>query len=234
LDCQEGKRRMMELSVDTIEHQGWMARQRIPTGAGPFPMVLMLHGLTGDENAMWVFAGRIPENAWVLAPRGLYPSPLGGYSWHPPITKTWPWMMDFEPAEKALLDWLTPTNFPRVDFTRLTLLGFSQGAALAGAIALSHPERITALAGLSGFLPEGAAALVGLQPLKDKSAFLAHGTRDELVPVERAREAVQLLQIAGAQTIYCEDDVGHKLSASCFRSLENFLKRPAGPQPDCA
>ena len=225
---------MNDLSVQTIEMGGWAARQRVPTGDGPFPLILLLHGWTGDENAMWVFAGRMPEEAWVLAPRGLYPTPLGGFGWHPQLSTAWPSMADFQPAVEALLEWLRPANFPMVDFTRLTLVGFSQGAALAGAIALTNPDRVEALAGLSGFLPEGAAALTGGRPLDGKSAFLAHGTRDELVPVERARQAVQLLQAAGAQVTYCEDDVGHKLSAACFRSLESFLKRQAGARPDCA
>jgi predicted esterase len=55
--------------------------------------------------------------------------------------------------------------------------------------------------------------------------FVAHGTRDELVPIERGRHTVQTLEQAGAQVTYCEDDVGHKLSAACFRALEAFFKK---------
>ena len=55
--------------------------------------------------------------------------------------------------------------------------------------------------------------------------FLAHGAFDEIVPVGRAREAVKLLGQAGAQVTYCEDDVGHKLSLSCFQSLQTFFVR---------
>jgi predicted esterase len=54
---------------------------------------------------------------------------------------------------------------------------------------------------------------------------MAHGTQDALVPVARARQARQILLEAGAQVTYCEDDVGHKLSASCFRGLETFFAR---------
>jgi predicted esterase len=53
---------------------------------------------------------------------------------------------------------------------------------------------------------------------------MAHGTLDELVPVVRARQAVALLQQAGAQVDYCEDNVGHKLSATCFRSMQVFFE----------
>ena len=103
-------------------------------------------------------------------------------------------------------------------------VGFSQGAALAYTFALLYPEGVSSLAGLSGFLPDGALTLAKGQPLKRKPIFLAHGTQDELVPVKRARQAVKLLEQAGAQVTYCEDDVGHKLSVSCFRGLESFFR----------
>jgi predicted esterase len=32
------------------------------------------------------------------------------------------------------------------------------------------------------------------------------------------------LEQAGANVTYCEDEVGHKLSAACLRTLKDFLK----------
>jgi phospholipase/carboxylesterase len=82
------------------------------------------------------------------------------------------------------------------------------------------------LAGLAGFLPEGSADWVGSRRLDGLPVFIAHGAQDELVPVVRARQAVETLQQAGAQVTYCEDDVGHKLSANCFRALQAFYEDP--------
>ena len=58
-----------------------------------------------------------------------------------------------------------------------------------------------------------------------KRGFVAHGTRDELVPVEKARHSVQLLEQGGTQVAYCEDEVGHKLSVDCFSALASFMQR---------
>jgi phospholipase/carboxylesterase len=207
----------------SISLDGWTFRQRLPSTAGLHPVIVMLHGWTGDENAMWIFSGRLPQNALLIAPRGLHPTPMGGYGWHPHKAE-WPGVDDFRPAVQGLLDFLTPQNFPQADLTQFYLLGFSQGAALAFSLALLYPERVGAVAGLSGFLPEGAAALSVSLPLKKKPVFMAHGTLDELVPVVRARQAVALLQQAGAQVDYCEDNVGHKLSATCFRSMQVFFE----------
>ena len=104
-------------------------------------------------------------------------------------------------------------------------MGFSQGAALAYTMAMMYPERIASLAGLSGFLPDGATTWLGPNRLKGLPVFIAHGTEDELVPIERARLSVELLEKAGATVTYCEDNVGHKLSAKCFRGLEAFYQQ---------
>jgi len=32
-----------------------------------------------------------------------------------------------------------------------------------------------------------------------------------------------MLERAGASVAYCEDEVGHKLSANCLHALENFF-----------
>jgi len=209
-----------EISID-----GWVVRIRKPSGSGPFPVLLMLHGWTGDENSMWVFAPRLPANALLVAPQGLYAASLDGYGWHAAHTKPWPWVDDFIPAVNRIFEIFTETYLPDGDFSQLHLIGFSQGAALAYTMTLLYPERVTSLAGLSGFLPDGASSWLRPERLKGLPVFLAHGTVDNLVPVERARKSAEMLESVGAQVSYCEEDVGHKLSAKCFHSLEAFYKR---------
>ncbi len=203
----------------------WVMRVRQPAGPGPFPVLLLVHGWTGDENSMWVFAPRLPQNALLVAQRGLYPSANGGYSWYPKLNKPLPWVDDLLPAANQVFDTLTTVNFPLGDFSSLHLVGFSQGAALAITMAIVHPERVSSLAVLSGFLPDGASAWLKPGLLNGLPVFVAHGTQDERVPVERARAAVAQLEGAGARVTYCEDNVGHKLSATCFHGLEAFYKK---------
>jgi phospholipase/carboxylesterase len=59
--------------------------------------------------------------------------------------------------------------------------------------------------------------------LEGKPFFVAHGTRDETVNVERARASIAILEQAGAIVTYCEDEVGHKVSANCLRALREFF-----------
>jgi phospholipase/carboxylesterase len=193
---------------------------------------LLIHGWTGNENVMWIFTYRLSPRYLILAPRGLYPAPEGGYGWEPRLQPSWPKVEDFRPAIDDLLyllddlgngDNRSLSNVVRPDFSKLNILGFSQGAALAYTLALLYPERVQRLAGLAGFLPEDAADLVGSRPLLDKPVFIAHGRLDKRVPVERARTSVSLLEEAGANVSYCEGEVGHKLAAPCFKRLEQFF-----------
>ena len=115
--------------------------------------------------------------------------------------------------------------FPDSDCSSVSMVGFSQGAALAFAFGMLFPARVNLIAGLSGFMPQGAEAIARNKPLRDKHIFLAHGSQDQIVTVDRARSAVKVLESAGAEVSYCEDDVGHKLSTSCYQGLQNYFER---------
>ena len=208
--------------VVTRQIGAWILRQRTPESPGIHPLVLMLHGWTGDENAMWIFAKRLPQKAVIAAPRGIYSTPVGGYGWHEHQLGHWPSLNDLQPAAQAINELFIEQNFPSADIEHIHLVGFSQGAALSAGFCLLYPQRAASLAMLSGFMPEDIQEVVKTRPLSGMPAFLAHGSRDERVPVEKARQAVSNLEEAGADVVYCEDDVGHKLSVSCFSSLERF------------
>ena len=215
----------MSIDIKTISINNWVMRIQRPAGSGSFPVLLMLHGWTGDENSMWIFSQNLLKGTLLIAPRGIYKTKVTGYSWHPEITKSWPRISDFMPAVEALTSMISGNNFPDGDFSELHIIGFSQGAALAYTIACVYPSQVASLAVLSGFLPDGATAILTPGRLNGLPVFIAHGTEDDLVPVERARTSVGLLQDAGANVIYCEDEVGHKLSSKCLRALEAFYNK---------
>jgi predicted esterase len=102
-------------------------------------------------------------------------------------------------------------------------MGFSQGAAMSNLLTILHPQSIRKTGILAGFVPSGLDELIAKRPLAGKPFFVAHGTKDETIPVDRARASIELLEQAGAHVTYCEDEVGHKVSLTCLRSLRDFL-----------
>jgi len=87
-----------------------------------------------------------------------------------------------------------------------------------------YPERVRSLAALSGFLPEGATDMLSQNKFNGKPIFVYHGRRDEMIPVERAHQAVATLKSANANVTYCESDAGHKASKECLKEMEKFFE----------
>jgi phospholipase/carboxylesterase len=215
-------------STSLITRNEWTLRVRESTRSSP-RLLLLIHGLTGDENVMWVFAQNLPGDYWMIAPRAPYLSGMeqGGYSWYPPesVTENRPGMQQLQPAAEALIDMVDEyAASAGLDSGRLDLIGFSQGAALCSALAFLYPQRIRKVGMLAGFVPGGVEPFLVQRPLEGKPFFIAHGTRDETVKIEEARAAAAILEEAGAQVTFCEDDVAHKVSVSCLRGLRDFFR----------
>jgi phospholipase/carboxylesterase len=191
-------------------------------------LLLLLHGWTGDENSLWIFVRNFSEDYWIVAPRAPFPSKQtgGGYSWRPsrPGSEAWPNLDDLRPAAQALIPLIDSyAKETDLDSSRFDVIGFSQGAALANTLVLLHPERIRRAGILAGFLPAGSESLLQSHPLKGKPIFVAHGSLDETVKIDVARQSVKMLEMAGADVTFCEDKVGHKVGTHCLRALEAYF-----------
>lgn len=187
----------------------------------------MVHGWLGDENAMWAFASTLPPNALAISMRAPFESE-GGYGWMVPDEKagTIPHERggSLEHGLAALDEFVRrlPGEFP-VDTEKVSLVGFSQGAAMSYALALSHPPLVSGVAALSGDLPEQARRWVSPGRLKARPVFIAHGENDNVVPIEEAIGARDAMLLCGAAVTYRSYDIGHKLSAQGMRDLKSWL-----------
>jgi phospholipase/carboxylesterase len=218
---------MQAVSNTTLEvFENWTLRVRQPAQT-PARLLLMLHGWTGDENSMWVFTRNFPTEYLLLAPRAPHPAPQGGYSWRPPRADSFgrPSLEDMQESAEALIRLVDAyAAQSQVDASRFDVLGFSQGAALSNVLACLHPQRVRKAGILAGFMPSGMEGIISKKPLAGKTIFVSHGTQDNMVPIDRARASMSLLEQAGADITYCEAEVGHKVSADCLRGLETFFK----------
>ncbi len=216
---------MTQFQTYLVTFESWTLRVH-PATETPPRLLLLIHGWTGDENSMWVFARNFPPRYYMLAPRAPRAAQEKGYTWRAPRPGTHgaPTLEDFRPAAEALIrlvDAYVPTV--RVDAAQFDVMGFSQGAAVTNALALLYPSRVRRAGILAGFMPLESESFIAQRPLEGKPFFVAHGTQDELVPVDKARLSIEALERAGAQVTYCEADVGHKVSADCLRALEKFF-----------
>lgn len=212
-------------NTELLEFNGWTMRVRVASIANP-RLLVMLHGWTGDENSMWVFARRLPADFWIIAPRAPHAAEPQGFSWRPPQASTFgrPSLETLFPAAEGLIRLIDEYSAAvKVDAIHFDVMGFSQGAAMTNVLGLLYPQRVRKMGVLAGFVPAGLDDHIARKPLTGKNIFVAHGTQDEMVPIDRARASMELLEQAGATITYCEDEVGHKLSSNCLLALETYL-----------
>lgn len=202
-----------------LVHSPGALTYRLKEGMGA--PIILLHGLTGDETAMWPFLSALPPGRPVAAPRAPYPWAEGGYGWVEGVGRG---LDAYGPASHALAR-LVQTLGPG----RPILVGFSQGAAMAFAATALRDIDPQAVVALSGFVPQGSLA-----GMRDRPVYWAHGLRDGRVPIEAARGDVRRLRDAGAQVEFCESNVGHKVGVECLRGLRTWLadvENAARPTP---
>jgi len=222
----------VQTATDTelINFNGWTLRVRPSRSSNP-RLLVMIHGWTGDENSMWVFTRGLSPDYWIVASRAPHTAEPIGYSWRPLQPGTWgmPSLEQLYPAAEGLIRLMDEyTASVKVEAPTFDVMGFSQGGAMVNVLGMLFPQRIHKMGVLAGFVPSGLDEHIAKKSLAGKNVFVAHGTKDEMVTVERARASMQLLEQAGANIIYCEDEVGHKLSKDCLRALEAYLSSPSG------
>jgi phospholipase/carboxylesterase len=212
-------------NTELISFGDWTLRVRASQSPNPRLLVL-LHGWTGDENSMWIFTRGFSPDYWMMAPRAPHDANPNGFSWRPLQASTFgqPNLEMLLPAALRLINLIDEYSASvKLDALQFDLIGFSQGAAMVNLMGILYPHRVRKMGVLAGFVPAGLEKLIQQKPLAGKRIFVAHGTQDQLIPVDRARASMELLEQAGAQITYCEDEVGHKLSVNCLRSLETYL-----------
>jgi phospholipase/carboxylesterase len=181
----------------------------------------MLHGRSGDEDAMWIFSRTLPKEWLVVSPRGIKPDPAGGYAWHPRQRDEWPPLSMFDEAVAAVVHFIrTLPELYDADPNQVFLMGFSQGAATAYATAMRHPGLVRGIAGLVGFVPVESDAAIETRVLRELPIYIAVGKEDPFIPISRARGCAETLRASGADLAYHEYEAGHRISAQGMRDLK--------------
>lgn len=203
----------------------WIFRIKTPSHKSEQPkFMLLLHGHLGNEKSMWILTNRLPESYTYIAPRAPVKTGENQYSWHE-ISTQWPSLDHYKDLVDQLLDRLTSwSNNNDLECESFDVMGFSQGAVMAYALTFLYPEKIGKIAALASFIPQSWKPEIDSKSIKNKSFFIAHGTEDEIIPIEKASKAASWLEDRGADVTFCKANIGHKISADCFKGLGKFFE----------
>ena len=104
------------------------------------------------------------------------------------------------------------------------LLGFSAGMMMASSLLLDDPARYAGAVLLSGAIPFEAGIDTSPQRLAHKPVFHAHGTFDDVIPLERVARTVRYLrEQSGAELTDREYPHAHAISRRELSDIAAWL-----------
>ena len=209
----------------------------LETSPNPTAAVIWLHGLGADGND---FVPIIPELHLPKNPaiRFIFPSapsmPVtvnGGYvmpAWYDIIGRN---LMDQEDAEgtkrsaASIVELIDREVQRGIAYKNIVLAGFSQGCAMALYVGLRLPHELAGIIALSGYLP--LAITLNLEKHaanQNTPIFMAHGTYDPVVVLDRAQASYAMLEASGYEVEWNEYPMEHSVNHEELKDISRFLQ----------
>jgi phospholipase/carboxylesterase len=195
------------------------------------PLLIMLHGYGSDENDLFSFASELPKELFIISLKAPFPMHPFGNAWYAINfdAEKGKWS-DNEQAKQSrdliaeFIDEATST-YP-IDKENVTLLGFSQGSILSYAVALTYPEKVKNIIALSGYinkdiLPEN----LNKEAYKKLDFYCSHGSVDQVIPVDWARQTQPFLTSLNIKHQYSEFPVGHGVAPQNFYEFKDWISK---------
>ena len=202
-----------------------------PSGEGPFPTILTLHGRGANAMDLLGLAPYLCGGKFLMiCPQGPLETPIGpgmtGYAWYP-MSMGGPPDVDAMLSSRRELEAFIErclASYP-IDRKKLALLGFSQGGVMSYSLALTHPEQFAALAVLSSWLPKELEARLNVSDaVQALPTLIQHGTKDPMIEVDRARDSVERLRQLKLPLTIREYEMAHEITPGSMRELSAWLE----------
>lgn len=194
------------------------------------PLLLLLHGIGSNEEDLFGLAPYLDERLLVVSARAPVALAYGGYGWFQIDFTPGGMVADVEQARKSLallpgfVDELVETY--GADGRRVYLMGFSQGAMMSLALALTSPGKVAGVVAMSGRLP---AQVLGLEPdreaLNGMPVLVTHGLYDPVLPIENGRAVREHLAGLPVELTYLEYPMAHEVSMESLRDVAAWLTK---------
>ena len=216
------------LSIDSAFALAFRTLQ--PPPAKPASLVMLLHGVGGNESNLAALGAEADSNTLVVLPRG--PITLGpeAFGWfRVTFTGNGPQIVasEADSSRRRLIDFIGQLQQAHgIDAAHTVIAGFSQGGILSASVGLTAPERVAAFAVLAGrILPELEPLLASPEQRSMLHGYIAHGTYDDKLPpswAQRADDWLTRLGVAHEVKLY---PTGHELGAAMRADFLAWLAR---------
>ena len=184
------------------------------------PLIVLLHGYGSHEGDLFSLSPALPLGPVIAAVRGPV-AESDGFAWWSrgegsPAGNPQSEVVDA--AVRAVSQWIDS-----LAFTSISLLGFSQGGAMALQLLRHSPTRFAATVCLAGFLAtaghDGDAELSRLKP----PVFWGRGADDPVIPDAAIQRTLDWMPDHTTATIQVYKDLGHSISREELSDFSAFL-----------
>jgi phospholipase/carboxylesterase len=192
------------------------------------PLLVMLHGYGSNEKDLVSLAPALDARLRVVsvrAPLVLAPEMFG---WFPIDFTPGGITVDREAAQNvadrfaAFLEQLLETLRPTGD--KVFLMGFSQGSVMSYLTAFRAPALLHGVLALSGQLPDTRPEAEAMPTgLADVPFLVQHGLFDEVLPIDRGRQADAWLRDRIADYTYREYPMAHQIDQASLEFMASWL-----------
>lgn len=192
------------------------------------PLLILLHGVGSNEKDLFSFADKLPANYLIISARAPYTIGPDSYAWYEVDFSTGKPIINIEKAEKSrntILQFIDELKkIHTFDDKQVYLCGFSQGAIMAYSVGLTRPDKIKGIAVMSGRLLEEVKPLIKpSDQLKQLHVFISHGTQDNVLGINYAKESITYLKELGINPIFKEYSEGHGINNDMLNDLVDWL-----------
>jgi phospholipase/carboxylesterase len=187
---------------------------------GDRPLLVLLHGYGSHEGDLFQLSPRLPLAPVIASVRAPL-SESGGWAWFSLARRGVgePSAEEADAAAGALLEWLDT-----LEYSSVSLLGFSQGAVTALQAMRLDPARFSSIVALSGFVAAGDAPgdirLAEVRP----PVFWGRGTEDPIIPHPAIERTADWLPAHSTATIRIYERLAHAVSSDELTDITTFLR----------
>ncbi|MEE2570249.1 dienelactone hydrolase family protein [Pseudarthrobacter sp. J64] len=184
------------------------------------PLLVMLHGYGTDESRMERLFGMLPGEFTCAAPRA--PMAIGDrFGWFLLDYFLTNDFADVISATNKVHVWI---NSLRKGHSSVTLLGYSQGMAMASTLLRLHPESYKAVVGLSGFVLDNELLAMSEQFSTPPPFFWGRDKDDLVINDDAIDHTARWLEANTALTARTYPGMGHSISAQEMVDVSAFLR----------
>ena len=178
----------------------------------------MLHGRGADEHDLFGLKSYFDPRLEIYSLRAPYEFEWGGYAWFDLFEDGTVDEKSFLHSKTEILSFISSLKTDK-----LFLLGFSMGAIMSYAIALTQPKLCAGILALSGFAPKQLEGEYKLSEMQHLNIFISHGINDPIIPVSSSRKTKELLAASNARVTYNEYPMAHQINEECLSDIRRWM-----------